>query len=358
MAQLSAVINELVEERGIDKSILRDIVGEGLLAAYNKKYPEYILRAHYDEKTDEIGIEIQKKIVAAVDDEDIEISARKAKAIDSKLAEGDSIWVPFDGGIGRIEIIRAKQVIANKIRKIEAAAVYDEFKSKEGSIVYGVIHKVERSGIIVKIQETLAFLPKSLAIPGEKFSIGYPIRALLKEVLVEPRNDNQLILDRVSADFVRALFVLEIPEVFEKIVEIKRIERIPGYKSKVVVISNDKDIDPVGTCVGLGGIRIKPLLNELSGEKIDVIGWTDDKQDFIKGALKPAKINRVVLTDSENANVWLDEDERSLAIGKMGQNITLASRLTGVNIHLMQEAGKQKITPEEVVMGDSGSLDE
>jgi N utilization substance protein A len=178
---------------------------------------------------------------------------------------------------------------------------------------------------------------------------------LLKEVLVEPRSDNQLILDRVSPEFVKALFALEIPEVFEKIVEIKQIERIPGYKSKVVVVSNDNDIDPVGTCVGLGGIRIKPLLNELSGEKIDVIAWTDNKQDFIKGALKPARINKVVLVDNQNANVWLDDDERSLAIGRMGQNIALASRLTGVNIHLMQEAAKQNLALEVEAIDEQDS---
>jgi N utilization substance protein A len=153
--------------------------------------------------------------------------------------------------------------------------VYEEFKEREGAIVHGTVHKCERGGAVVKIGEALAFLPKSLMIPGEKCSAGYTIRALLKEVLPEPRNDNQLILDRSSDLFLQRLFELEFPEVFEKLVEIKKIVRIPGYKSKVAVISHDKNIDPVGTCIGIGGARIKPVLKELSGEKIDVIVWSE-----------------------------------------------------------------------------------
>jgi N utilization substance protein A len=337
MVRLSAVINELVEEKGIDRATLNMIVCEGLLAAYEKRFPDLLLRARYQEKEGDIVIDIEKEIVSVVEDDDKQISIRKARSLDPDAKSGDKIWVLFDGKIGRIEILRAKQVIANRVRKIEATAIYDEFKSKAGSIVHGVIHKVEHGGVVVKIQETLAFLPKSLSIPGEKLIVGYPIRALLKEVLLEPRGDNQLILDRSSEEFLLRLFELEIPEVFERLVEIKKVVRIPGYKSKVVVVSNDKNIDPVGTCVGVGGIRIRPILKELGGEKIDVIAWTENLQEFIKNALKPAKINNVELVDDENAHIWLDEDERSLAIGKMGQNIALASRLAGIKIHLVQE---------------------
>ena len=215
--------------------------------------------------------------------------------------------------------------------------MYNEFKKKEGSILQGVVHKVEQNGILVKIQEYLAFLPRSLSVPGEKYSAGFPIRALLKEVLEQPRSENQLILDRASADFVEKLFFLEIPEVFEKLVEIKRIVRIAGYKTKVAVTSNDSNIDPVGTCVGVGGVRIKPILKELGIEKIDIIAWTDNQESLIKNALKPAQINRVELSANDRvAKVWLDDDQRSLAIGKMGQNITLASQLSGVQIELVQ----------------------
>jgi N utilization substance protein A len=348
--RLTEVIDELVEERGLDKDILSGIVCEGMLAAYTKKYPDLTLNVDFDKKTNEMVILIQKEVVGTVEDEDLEISLRKAKAIDAKVELGDKLFVPFDGKIGRIEILRAKQVIASSIRKIEASAVYDEFKDKEGTIVHGTIHKCERGGAAVKIGDTLSFLPKSLMIPGEKCAAGYTIRALLKEVLPEPRNDNQLILDRGSELFLQRLFELEIPEVFEKLVEIKKIVRIPGYKSKVAVVSHDKNIDPVGTCVGIGGARIKPILKELGGEKIDVIIWNESPEILIRDSLKPAQINRVEIIDQENCNVWLNEDQRSLAIGKMGQNISLASRLSGYNIHLVKSEEPVQTEADQMVM--------
>ncbi len=347
--RLTEVIDELVEERGLDRDILSGIVCEGMLAAYTKKYPEFTLKVDFDKKTNEMVILVEKEVVNTVEDEEFEISLRKAKALDAKAELESKLFVPFDGKIGRIEILRAKQVIANSIRRIEASAVYEEFKDKEGTIVHGTIHKCERGGAAVKIGDTLAFLPKSLMIPGEKCAAGYTVRALLKEVLPEPRNDNQLVLDRGSELFLQRLFELEIPEVFEKLVEIKKIVRTPGYKSKVAVVSHDKNIDPVGTCVGIGGARIKPILKELGGEKIDVIVWSESPEILIRDSLKPAQINRVEIVDDQNCNVWLNEDQRSLAIGKMGQNISLASRLSGYNIHLIKsESPAQNI--DEIAM--------
>jgi transcription termination/antitermination protein NusA len=345
--KLSQVIEELVEEKGLERTILSTIICEGMLAAYEKRYPGLVFKVDYDKKNDEIDVKVQKEVTASVADEDIEISLRKARNINPELNIGDQVWVPFDGKIGRIEILKAKQVIANKIRLVEAALIYDEFKSKQGTVVHCIIHKCEYGGATVKVDDTLAFLPKSLNIPGDKCIVGFPIRALLKEVLAEPRNDNQLILDRVSTLFIEKLFELEIPEVFEKLVEIKKIARIPGYKSKVLVVSHDKNIDPVGTCVGVGGVRIKPILKELGSEKIDIIAWNDSLEALVKDALKPAIISRVDLVDSKNAHVWLDEDQRSLAIGKGGQNIMLASQLVGLNIHLVQAEGQSGSTTED-----------
>ena len=335
--KLFEVIEALVEERGLDKEILTTIVCEGMLAAFQKRYPEAMLSVRFDKKTGELVTEVEKEVVAQVADEATQISLRKARAVHANAEIGERGLFPFDGSIGRIEIMRAKQVIAQKIKEIEASGVYNEFKKKEGLILQGVVHKVEQNGILVKIQEYLAFLPRSLSVPGEKYSAGFPIRALLKEVLEQPRSENQLILDRASADFVEKLFSLEIPEVFEKLVEIKKIVRIAGYKTKVAVASNDSNIDPVGTCVGVGGVRIKPILKELGIEKIDIIAWTDNQESLIKNALKPAQVNRVELSANDRlARVWLDDDQRSLAIGKMGQNITLASQLSGVQIELVQ----------------------
>ncbi len=346
--KLASVIESLVEEKGLDSKVLSDIMCEGMLSAYTKKYPDFQLKVSYDQKNDMLNVEIEKEVVPTATDDLSQISARKAKSISVKTKTGDKLWLPFDGKIGRIEILRAKQVIAQLIRKIEADAVYSEFKEKEGEIVYGVIHKCERAGTVIKVADALAFLPRSLAIPEDKCIVGYPVRALLKEVLVEPRNDNQLILDRSSDIFLTKLFELEIPEVFEKLVEIKKIVRIPGYKSKVIVVSNDPNIDPVGTCVGVGGARIKPILKELSSEKIDVIPWSENKEILVKNALKPAQVQKVEITDL-GANVWVEEDQRSLAIGRMGQNISLASKLAEINIHLVtNEKPKEDIRLEDI----------
>lgn len=346
--KISRVIEELVEERSLDYAVLSDIICEGLLAAYTKKYPEVKLSVVHDKKRDEIVISAEKTVVSAVEDDLLEITLRKARAIKDTSSLGDVITVPFEEPIGRIEILKAKQVIAQKIRQIEAAAVYEEFKSKEGTLVVGTVHKAEQNGVTVKIGEALAFLPKSLMIPGDKCMVGYTIRALLKEVLLEPRNDNQLILDRSSPEFLKDLFELEIPEIYEKLVEIKKIVRTAGYKSKILVVSHDKNIDPVGTCIGFGGARIKPILRELGTEKIDVISEKDSLDELIIDALKPAQVNRVVLVDAKNAQVWVAADQRSLAIGKLGQNIRLASELTGVDIHLMQsEAEKETSSADD-----------
>ncbi len=346
--KLSQVIDELVEERGLDRAVLESIICEGMLAAYQKKYPDLGLKADYNQPSDELTILVEKEVASSVEDEDAQVSLKKARFVDNALEVGDMIWLPFEGSIGRIEILRAKQVIAQKIRNIEAQAVYDEFKPKEGTIVYGTIHKCERAGVSIKVEDNLAFLPKSLSIPTDKCIVGYAVRALLKEVLTEPRNENQLILDRSTESFLQKLFELEIPEVFEKLVEIKKIVRIPGYKSKIAVYSNDQNIDPVGTCVGIGGSRIKPILKELGTEKIDIIQWTEAKEVLIKNSLKPADINRVELVDDENAQVWLDDDQRSLAIGKLGQNIGLASRLTGVKLHLVENIKQEDQALEDI----------
>lgn len=347
---LKQVIDELIEERGINQSVLDSIVCEGMLAAYLKKYPDIAFHIEYDHATGQITVQAEKEVVSLVLDEDREISLKKARFVDKDAEIGGHVFVEFDGKIGRIEILYARQVIANKIRQVEATAIFNEFKSKEGEVVHGSIHKCERGGMVIKIDETLAFLPTSLSLSTDRCVVGLPVRALLKEVLPEPRNDYQLILDRSSSQFLMKLFELEVPEVFERLIEIKKIVRMPGYKSKILVVSRDKNIDPVGTCVGQGGSRIRPISNELGGEKIDIIQWTDSLEELVKGALKPAKINRVEFFEKGIASVWVNEDQRSFAIGKGGQNISLASRLLDIDIQLMQndESAQDRFDKEDV----------
>lgn len=345
---LTDVINSLVDERGLEREKIIAIICEGVCAAYQKKYPELELEVIFNSKSGAAEVFIKKTVVTSVSDEDHEISTRKAKVIEPKAKAGDVINVPFEKKVGRIEIASAKQIIANKIREVEQLAVYNEFKDKEGTIITGTAHKRERGGLVVKVGEVMAFLPKSHLIPNETIRIGYPIRALLKEVPEVARGTYQLILDRASADFVKKLLELEIPEVFEGLVEIKKIVRIPGYKTKALVQSHSKEIDPVGTCVGVGGARIKPILKELGQEKIDLIEWTDNIEALVGESLKPAEIDNVEMIEESKAMVWLAQDQRSLAIGKMGQNIMLASRLSEVEIQL-QEAGRPEAEEEFVV---------
>jgi N utilization substance protein A len=207
--------------------------------------------------------------------------------------------------------------------------------------------------------EAMAFLPNSCSIPEEQLRVGYPVRALLKEVLPASRGDHQLILDRASSAFVEKLLELEIPEVFEGVVEIRDVVRTAGYKSKVVVSSNSKEIDPVGTCVGVGGVRIRPILKELGQEKIDLIEWTDDLERLVATALKPAEIDKVSVNEEERAAiVWLAQDQRSFAIGKQGQNIALVSRLTDLHVQLQEEARVQDISLPGMMMDNDDQVDQ
>jgi N utilization substance protein A len=362
---LSDVIENLVEERGLDRDKVVAIVCDGIKAAYCKKYPTKNFEISFNRKSGTLEVFVKKTIVATVEDAATEISLRRAKVIDSTLDIGDIANVPFEEGVGRIEILAAKQIIAAKIRELEQQVLFDDFKDKKGTIITGIVHKREKDGFSVKLGDSLALLPRENSIPGEQIRIGYPVKALLKEVLPVARGDFQLILDRASGEFVKKLLGLEIPEVFEGIVEVKKIVRIPGYKTKAVVSSSSSEIDPVGTCVGVGGARIKPILRELGLEKIDLIEATDSIETLVRHSLKPAEIDKVEVSESENkAMVWLAEDQRSVAIGKLGQNISLAAKLVGLEIQLQNVGGGKAEAEafwadrEQAIANDQSLVDE
>jgi transcription termination/antitermination protein NusA len=339
---LSEVIEGLVEERGLDKEKIINIVCEGIQTAYARKFPSVQISTSFNRKTGDLEVFAEKTVVTSVTDEDKEVSLRKAKLVNPQAQIDQTVKMPFEDGVGRIEILVAKQIIASKIRDLEQMAIFNDFNDKRGTIINGVIHKRERAGYVIKIGEVMALLPKENTIPNEIIKMGHPIRALLKEVLSVARGDYQLILDRASAEFVQKLLELEIPEVFEQLVEIKKIVRVPGYKTKAIVASSSKEIDPVGTCVGVGGSRIKPILKELGQEKIDLIESTDVMETLVRFSLKPAEIDKVEIVDERTAVVWLSQDQRSYAIGKMGQNIMLASKLVDLDIQLQDIAPANK----------------
>lgn len=339
---LTDVIEGLVEERGLDKEKVIEIVCDGINAAYTKRFPDTTFYVTFNRKTGNVEVLTDKKIVSSVVDDETEISLRRARILVPAVQLDQIIQVPFDEPIGRIEILTAKQIIASKIRDLEQLAIFDDFKDKKDTIITGMVHKKERAGFAVKVGEILALLPQEGIIPGELIKIGHPIKALLKDVYPSAKGDYQLFLDRASAEFVKKLLEIEIPEVFEGLVEVKKIVRIPGYKTKIVVTSTRKEIDPVGTCVGVGGSRIKPILRELGQEKIDLIQWTDSLEALVRSSLKPAEIDKVEIGYDDRVTVWLAPDQRSFAIGKMGQNINLASKLVGLEIQL-----QDLVTPQQ-----------
>lgn len=351
---LSEVIRSLSEERGLDPRVIEGIICDGVLSAYEKRLPGVELRASFDRASGEVVIAVKRHAVTHVVDLEREILIEKARRLVPGAVVGDEVWVPVDAKIGRIEILKARQVIASKIKEVEVREIYEAFKGRVNTIVHGVVYKSESSGTLIKIQDTLAFLPNSLSIPGEKLVVGHTIKALLKEVLEDPRGKNQLVLDRASEQFVCELFALEIPEVFERTIEIKKIVRSPGYKSKLLVVSHDLNVDPVGTCVGVGGSRIKPIIKELAGEKIDILAYSPVSEDMVKAALKPAKIGRVEIVKAGVAKIWVDEDQRSLVVGRSGQNIMLASRLLNIDIILV---GKNEMREQDLsrdLLSDTG----
>ena len=355
---LTDVIESLVEERGLDREKVIEIVCSGIHAAYAKKFPTSTVHVVFNRKTGNLDIVVERRVVATVEDPMHEISLRRARMIDGSAQLDQIIQAPFEERVGRIEILTAKQVIAGKIRELEQLAVHEEFKEKQGTIVTGTVHKRERAGFAVKIGEVSALLPQENLVPHEVVKIGHPVKALLKEVYAVARGDYQLVLDRASADFVQKLLEVEIPEVFEGLVEVKKIVRIPGYKTKIVVASTRKEIDPVGTCVGVGGSRIKPILRELGQEKIDLIQATESIEKLVRDSLKPAEIDKVEVVEDDKVIVWLAPDQRSFAIGRMGQNINLASKLVGLDIQLQDLASPQDFQMYADDMADSSAKED
>lgn len=356
---LTDVIENLVEERGLDKEKVIEIVCEGITAAYTKRFPDTLFHVSFNRKTGNVDLFTDKKVVSSVADDEHEISLRKARILEASAHLDQIIQVPFEEHIGRIEILTAKQIIAGKIRDLEQLAIFNDFKDKKGTIITGMVHKKERAGFAVKVGEILALLPQEGIIPGEIIKVGHPIKALLKETYPSARGDYQLFLDRASAEFVKKLLEIEIPEIFEGLVEVKNIVRTPGYKTKIVVASVRKEIDAVGTCVGVGGSRIKPILRELGQEKIDLIEWTDSIETLVRSSLKPAEIDKVDLSHDSKVTVWLAPDQRSFAIGKMGQNINLASKLVGLEIQLQDlVANPQALSLYSDSAESEGSVDD
>ena len=351
--EIMAVIEQVGREKGIDKDRVLAAVKSALLIAAKKRYSNNEnIQVQIDSDTGEISIVLLKTISETVTDTKTQISLEEAREIDAEAESGDEIGSLLEmEEFGRIAAQAAKQVICQKVREAEWESVEREYSKKEGDLVHGVILGQERRNYLVEIGKTEALLSVHEQIPREVHRRGDRVRALLLEVRRTPK-DVQVVLSRAHPQFVVRLFQLEVPEVMEKIVEIKGVVREPGDRTKIDVTSRDKALDPVGACVGIKGSRVQAIVRELKGEKIDIIPWTTDPRVFIGEALNPASIEKVGIDEEKKAALVVVADSQlSLAIGKNGQNVRLAAKLTGWKIDIISasEYEKEKIEREKEI---------
>lgn len=342
--ELIVVIDEIGRQKGIDKARVIGAIESALQTAAKKRFGQAEnIQVEIDPKTGEISVVSKKIIVDTVANPKAEISLKEAREYDEGAEVGDEIGSLIEmDELGRIAAQTAKQVIFQKVREAEWEAVQKEYSTRQGDLVNGIILGMERRNFLVDLGKTEAILPIQEQIPRETYRRGDRVKALLLEVRRTPK-DVQVILSRSHPQFVAKMFELEVPEVGEKIVEIKSIVREPGDRTKIAVSSRDKAVDPVGACVGIKGSRVQAVVRELRGEKIDIITWTQDPRVFIAEALNPATIEKVGIDEEKkSALVVVADSQLSLAIGKNGQNVRLAARLTGWKIDIISATEYEK----------------
>jgi N utilization substance protein A len=347
--ELLAVIEQIGREKGIDSQKIASAVEMAVQTAAKKRYgADENVQVRLDRQTGELEVVSLRTVVETVTNTGQEISLKEAKAVDSGAELGDEIGLVLKtGDFGRIAAQTAKQIIFQRVREAEWEAVYKEYSGRQGEMVNGIVLGQERRNYIVEVGKTEALLPVSEQAPRENYRRGDRIRALLLEVKKSAKGP-QVILSRTHPNFVSELFKLEVPEVAEKIVEIKGIVREPGDRTKIAVLSKDKAVDPVGACVGVKGSRVQAVVRELRGEKIDIIAWNADPRVFIGEALNPAAVEKVGIDEEKKtALVVVSDHQLSLAIGRNGQNVRLAAKLTGWKIDIMGESEYEKERAQE-----------
>ena len=351
--ELITVIDEIGRQKGIDKGRVIGAIESALQTAAKKRFGQAEnIQVEIDPKTGEISVVSKKIIVDHVSNPKAEISLTEARQYDSEAEVGDEIGSLIEmDELGRIAAQTAKQVIFQKVREAEWEAVQKEYSTRQGDLVTGIILGMERRNYLVDLGKTEAILPIQEQIPRETYRRGDRVKALLLEVRRTPK-DVQVILSRSHPQFVAKLFELEVPEIMEKIIEIKSVVREPGDRTKIAVTSREKAVDPVGACVGIKGSRVQAVVRELRGEKIDIITWTQDPRVFIAEALNPATIEKVGIDEEKKSALVVAADSQlSLAIGKNGQNVRLAARLTGWKIDIISatEYEKEKVERDKEI---------
>ena len=338
--ELVIALEELEKEKGIKKSYLIESIETALLTAYKRNFDaKENVKVVMDDITGAAHIYSVKEIVETVEDSDTQINLEDAKKINKTLEIGDSVDIELvPKNFGRIAAQTAKQVIVQKIREAEREIIYTEYNDRKGEIVTGLVQKADRGIVVMDLGKLEGVMLAKEQISTETYKVNDKIRAYVIDVEKGAKGAPQVIVSRATPDFVKKLLEFEIPEIYEGLIEIKSVSRDPGYRSKVAVYSQNENIDPVGSCVGQKGVRIQNVINELNGEKIDVIEWNEDPSIYISAALLPAKVMAVDINEEEKfAQVIVPDDQLSLAIGKSGQNVRLAAKLTNWKIDIKSE---------------------
>jgi transcription termination/antitermination protein NusA len=340
ISEIKRVIEQVSRDKGIDRHVLIKALEEALKSAARKKYgPKVDIEVQYSEETGELEVFQFKEVAEEVEEPMLQISLQEGRRLDPDCEVGDSLGTKMDTAtFGRIAAQSAKQVIIQKLKDAEKDAVYTSYSERRGEIINGIVQRIDRGDIIVNLGQTEGVLPIREQVPKESYRRGDRIRALILEVLHESRGP-QVVLSRTHPSFLITLFRTEVPEISEGIVSIMGASREPGVRAKIAVASSNSDIDPVGACVGMKGSRVQNVVQELRGEKIDIIPWHIDAAKFVCSSLAPAEISRVIIDeDNRSMEVIVPDEFLSIAIGKKGQNVRLASKLTGWHLDVKSES--------------------
>ncbi|MBU0674064.1 MAG: transcription termination factor NusA [Proteobacteria bacterium] len=349
LSELSRIIDQISRDKGIDRELLINGLEEAVKQAAKKKFGQRRdLEVQFNDELGEIELFQFRTVVEKVEDEQTEISMEEAQLLDPEVEMGDDIGSKMENvsELGRIAAQSAKQVIIQRMKDAESDVIYEMYKDRQGEIINGIVQRFERGNIVVNLGRTDALLPGSQQMSRRSYRQGDRIRAYLLEVKQDTR-DAQLILSRTDDRFLAQLFTEEVPEIAEGVVKIMGVCREPGSRAKIAVASSESDVDPVGACVGMKGSRVQNVVQELQGEKIDIVPWSPDPARFVSNALAPAQVSLVVVDEERRTLlVVAPDDQLSLAIGRQGQNVRLASKLLGWNIDVKSEQKYAKLIEE------------
>ena len=343
-------LRQIAQEKNVNRDLVIETLEMGLISAAKKRFGTGDnVEVNFDHNSGEIVVEAVKEIVAddSVEDPGIQIGVTQARKSDTDAKVGGEVRFPLNfADFGRNAIQTTRQVLVQRVREAEREKIYEDYQGRIGEIISGTVQQISRGDILVNLGRTEAIIPLKEQIRKERYRQGDPIRAYLVDVLRTAKGP-QVVLSRTHPVFLERLFQLEVPEIYEGVIEIKAVSREPGVRAKIAVYSNDARIDPVGACVGMKGSRVQAVVRELSSERIDIVPWSDDEAIFLSRALNPATVRRVVIDRREKRmSAIVDDDQLSLAIGKEGQNARLASQLTGWHVDIMTETRYEEIQTE------------